>query len=77
MTAVFQTHFIIFVIDEMTTVLQIRVFRVKPVSKTNPTPLELNNPLLAPELAEKHNNYRTSTEGGAAGSSIGNYTAIN
>lgn len=32
LSAVAQAHFIVFVIDEMTTVLQIRVFRVKPVS---------------------------------------------
>lgn len=31
LSAVAQAHFIVFVIDEMTTVLQIRVFRVKPV----------------------------------------------
>ena len=30
-TSLAQWHFIIFVIDEMTSVLQIRVFRVKPV----------------------------------------------
>ena len=34
-TSIAQWHFIIFVIDEMTSVLQIRVFRVKPVRKLN------------------------------------------
>ena len=32
LSAVAQAHFIVFVIDEMTTALNIRVFRVKPVS---------------------------------------------
>ncbi len=34
-TSLAQWHFIIFVIDEMTSVLQIRVFRVKPVRTLN------------------------------------------
>jgi hypothetical protein len=52
-TSLAQWHFIIFVIDEMTSVLQIRVFRVKPVRILNNNILKRNKlhrrlPLLEP-----------------------------
>lgn len=61
LTSLAQWHFIIFVIDEMTSVLQIRVFRVKPKQAAMETaPFRASDAAINKDDIEMHDNDRHS-----------------